>query len=115
MEVLSSENRVKSFVEMVKGYSREQALKEAQRCVECGICVATCPAHMDIPNYIRAIRENDLEEALRILYETNPLSATCGRLCTHRCEEVCAIGKIGEPVAIRWLKGILLTRYRIRI
>ena len=101
---LSPEERGKSFVEMMKGYSREQALKEADRCVECGICTATCPAHMGIPAYIRAIREDDLEEGLRILYETNPLPEVCGRICTHKCESVCSIGNKGEAVSIRWLK-----------
>lgn len=98
------EKRIKSFIEIVKVYSKEQAEKEADRCVECGICVATCPAHMDIPGYIKAIREGNLEEGLKLLYETNPMPSTCGRVCTHRCEEVCAIGHKGDAVAIRWLK-----------
>ena len=98
----------KTFMEVVKGYSKEQAIKEADRCVECGLCVATCPAHMDIPRYIKAIREDDLEEALRLLYKTNPLSGVCGRICTHRCEEVCALGVNGEPIAIRWLKRYIV-------
>ena len=100
-----------SFLELVKGYSKEQALKEADRCVECGVCVAACPAHMDIPEYIKAVREENLEEALRILYVTNPMSATCGRICTHRCEEVCSIGAKGDPVAIRWLKRYVIDQF----
>jgi glutamate synthase (NADPH) small chain len=95
---------VKSFIEMVKGYSAEQANKEADRCIECGICVATCPGHMDIPGYIKAVRENRIEDGLRIIYETNPMPAVCGRVCTHRCEFACALSRTGEPVAIRWLK-----------
>ncbi|MDF1568855.1 MAG: FAD-dependent oxidoreductase, partial [Spirochaetaceae bacterium] len=79
-------------------------MKESDRCVECGICVAECPAHMDIPGYIRAVREGDVEGGLRLLYDTNPFPASCGRVCTHRCEEVCAVGHGGDPVAIRWLK-----------
>jgi len=108
MNILDPDKRTGSFIEMVKGFSREEAIKEAERCVECGICVATCPTHMDIPEYIRAIREDDLEEALRILYKTNPLSASCGRICTHRCEDVCSIGILGDPIAIRWLKRYIL-------
>ena len=95
---------VKSFFELVQGYSRQQAEKEADRCVSCGVCVASCPAHMDIPGYIKAVREGDLENGLRLLYETNPFPEACGRVCTHRCEEACSIGSGGDPVAIRWLK-----------
>lgn len=94
----------RSFIEMVRGYSAEQANKEADRCIQCGICVATCPGHMDIPGYIKAVRENRLEDGLRIIYETNPMPVVCGRVCTHRCEYVCALSTNGEPVAIRWLK-----------
>jgi len=104
MEAMEPEEGLKSFAELIKGYSREQAVKEADRCVECGICVASCPAHMDIPGYIRAVREGNTEEGLRLLYKTNPFPASCGRVCTHRCEEVCAIGHQGDPLAIRWLK-----------
>ncbi|MDP8201558.1 MAG: FAD-dependent oxidoreductase [Candidatus Tenebribacter burtonii] len=101
---LSPQERDKSFIEIVKGYNKEQAMKEAERCLECGICIATCPAHMDIPGYIAAIRDDDIENAFRILYETNPLPEICGRICTHKCETVCALHNNGESIAIRWLK-----------
>ena len=104
MGELDPEERKESFLEIVRGYSREQGREEADRCIQCGICVATCPAHMDIPGYIRAAREENMEEGLRILYETNPLPEICGRVCTHRCESVCAVGHQGDPLAIRWLK-----------
>ncbi len=104
MPELGHAEAVKSFLELVKGYSREQAEKEADRCVSCGVCIASCPAHMDIPGYIKAVREGDMDAGLRILYETNPFPEACGRICTHLCEEACSIGTGGDPVAIRWLK-----------
>ena len=104
MEMLSPDESIEGFDEVVKGYDVEQAKKEADRCIECGMCVATCPAHMDVPDYIKSIRDGDYEEGLRLMYRTNPFPATCGRICTRRCESVCPIGIQGDPIAIRWLK-----------
>ena len=104
MEEMEGDVRKDSFLEIVRGYSKLQAEKEADRCTECGLCVSACPAHMDIPGYIRSIREGDMEKGLQLLYETNPLPEICGRVCTHRCEEVCSVGYSGDPLAIRWLK-----------
>jgi glutamate synthase (NADPH/NADH) small chain len=106
--MMSAEEGVKSFLELVRGYSKEEAIKEATRCVECGHCIASCPAHMDIPEYIAAIRDDNLNEALQLLYKTNPMPATCGRICTHLCEGVCSIGVKGDPLAIRWLKRYIV-------
>jgi len=108
MEMLGPQESVESFTEVVKGYSEAQAKLEADRCVECGICVATCPAHMDVPDYIRSIRDGDYQKGLQLMYRTNPFPATCGRICTRRCESVCPVGIQGEPVAIRWLKRFIV-------
>jgi len=108
MELLPPEESIKSFDEVTLGYSIEQAKKEADRCVECGICVATCPAHMDVPDYIHSIRDGDYEKGLQLMYRTNPFPATCGRICTRQCETVCPVGILGEPVAIRWLKRFIV-------
>jgi glutamate synthase (NADPH/NADH) small chain len=68
------------------------------------MCHDACPTQMNAPEYIRAIWQDDLEEAVRQIYRTNPFAHTCGRVCTHRCEDACSVGHRGEPIAIRWLK-----------
>ncbi len=108
MEHVGADERKKSFIEIVRGFSKEQAKAEAARCVECGICTKTCPAHMNIPEYIRAIWEDDLEAGLNWLYKTNPLPSVCGRICTHKCEGACAMSNRGEAIAIRWLKRYIV-------
>ncbi len=108
MPMLSFEESQKSFIEMVQGYSEEQAKREADRCIACGICIATCPAHMKVPDYIEAIRDGDMEEGLRIVYQANPLPASCGRVCSHACEYVCAVKHKGEALSIRWLKRYII-------
>ncbi len=106
--VMENSSRKKSFIEIIKGYSLEQAKIEASRCVGCEVCTKTCPANMHIPQYIDAIWNGDIEEGLKLLYKTNPLPGVCGSICTHTCESVCSIGKLGEPVAIRWLKRYIV-------
>ncbi|MGD9909767.1 MAG: FAD-dependent oxidoreductase [Candidatus Izemoplasmatales bacterium] len=108
MEHISPSDRIKSFIEVVRGYSKETARQEAARCVECGVCTSSCPVQMHIPAYIKSIWEDDIEGALRQVYETNPLPGVCGRVCTHNCETACAIAVRGEAIAIRWLKRYII-------
>ena len=104
MRELSAKDRADNFDEIVAGYDPNQAIIEASRCVQCGMCHDACPTQMNAPEYIRAIWQGDLEEAVRQIYRTNPFAHTCGRICTHRCETACSVGHRGEPIAIRWLK-----------
>jgi glutamate synthase (NADPH/NADH) small chain len=104
MPELKAEARQDSFVEIVQGFDDQTALLEASRCIQCGMCHDACPTNMHAPEYIRAIWAGDMEEAVRQIYRTNPLANVCGRVCTHRCEAACSIGRRGEPVSIRWLK-----------
>jgi glutamate synthase (NADPH/NADH) small chain len=104
MPEMEAEERIGSFAEIVNGYSVDQAKLEADRCVSCGLCIATCPTHMAIPDYIKAVRDGDYARGVALLYETNPFSGICGRVCTHKCETTCAARHEGDPIAIRWLK-----------
>jgi glutamate synthase (NADPH/NADH) small chain len=104
MREMEGGERIKSFAEVVLGYSQDEARKEAQRCISCGLCTEVCPDHMHIPEYINAIAKANDADALRIIYDNNPLPEMCGKVCTRRCEDVCALQVRGDAVAIRWLK-----------
>ncbi len=117
MSQASPEERKASFVEQVKGFSAKEAQKEASRCLECKLCEEVCPAEMNISDYVRNIWDDNLEEATRDIYKTNPLPEICGRVCTHKCESACVLGNQGKPLSIRWLKryvvdNIPLEKYR---
>ncbi len=100
-----ADKRKFSFAKFVHTYSKEEAKKEATRCLGCGACVEACPNQLHIPEYIRAIAEEDPEDSLKWIYKRNPLPLVCGEVCTHQCEEACVVGIQGEPLAIRWLKA----------
>jgi glutamate synthase (NADPH/NADH) small chain len=96
--------RAKNFKEVPFGYSPETAMKEAQRCLQCKkpACVAGCPVGIDIPGFIRLIKEGEFTRSTRKLWEKNSLPAVCGRVCPQeiQCEGVCIVAKKSEPVAI---------------
>jgi len=96
--------RAKNFNEVPLGYTEEQAVLEAKRCIQCKkpLCIAGCPVDVDIPGFIKSIAEEDFIGAALKLKETNALPAICGRVCPQedQCEKVCVLGKKGEPVAI---------------
>ena len=98
------EVRAKNYNEVALGYSLEQALEEAERCIQCPKhpCISGCPVEVDIPEFILALRDNKMEEAVRILKSKNALPGICGRVCPQetQCEEVCTLAKKGAPVAI---------------
>ena len=104
MAIEEPDARVNSFDEVVKGYTVAQAMEEAARCIECGLCITACPAHMHIPDYLKAIAEGRFTDAVKLFYDNNPLPQMCGKVCTRQCETVCAMGYQGESIAIRWLK-----------
>jgi glutamate synthase (NADPH/NADH) small chain len=113
MGEMEPDERLHSFAEIVHGYDVAQAVLEADRCVSCGLCVATCPTHMAIPQYIKAIRDGDYDLGVALLYESNPFSGICGRVCTHKCETTCAARHEGDAIAIRWLKRHIMDQVSV--
>ena len=96
--------RARNFEEVARGYGLAEALREADRCLECKKprCVAGCPVGVNIPAFIRAIARQDLRQAYEILRQDNPLPAVCGRVCPQesQCEARCIVGVKGEPVCV---------------
>ena len=96
--------RARNFKEVNLGYTPELALKEAERCLQCGkpFCVEGCPVNINIPGFIKFIKEDKLREAIDLIKDKNILPAVCGRVCPqeNQCEGNCILGKKFEPVAI---------------
>ena len=96
--------RIRNFDPVALGYTREQALMEASRCLECKTkpCVEGCPVDVDIPAFIHCIKEEDFPGAIKKIKERNSLPAICGRVCPQeaQCESRCTLNKKGQPIAI---------------
>lgn len=96
--------RNKNFREVALGYSEEQAMDEAQRCLHCKNkpCVSGCPVNIFIPDFIQEVAKGNFEEAYQIIVKSSSLPAVCGRVCPQesQCESKCVRGVKGEPVAI---------------
>ena len=96
--------RAHNFNEVATGYEEEQALEEAARCLNCPKpqCVTGCPVELDIPGFVKLIKEKKYGEAARKVKEKNSLPAICGRVCPQeeQCQKLCVLCKIGEPTAI---------------
>ena len=96
--------RNKNFDEVTLGYTQEQALDEAQRCLHCKNhpCMQGCPVMVHIPEFIKEVAAGNFEEAYQIISQTSALPAVCGRVCPqeNQCEKYCVRGVKGEPVGI---------------
>ena len=96
--------RNKNFQEVALGYTEEQALDEAQRCLNCKnrACMQGCPVMVHIPEFIAEVAKGDFEAAYQIISNTSALPAVCGRVCPQetQCEMYCVRGKKGDPVGI---------------
>ena len=105
-EMPSQEPQVRNhnFKEVALGYTKEQAIDEANRCLGCKHrpCVGGCPVAIDIPEFIAKIKEENFEAAYQVINRSSSLPAVCGRVCPQetQCEQRCVRGIKGEPVAI---------------
>ena len=96
--------RATNFEEVCLGYNKEEAMEEATRCINCknAKCVQGCPVAINIPGFIKEVKEGNIEEAYKIIGESSALPAICGRVCPQesQCEGKCIRGIKGEPVSI---------------
>jgi glutamate synthase (NADPH/NADH) small chain len=96
--------RARNFIEVPYGYTPEEAKEEASRCLNCSkpTCRTGCPVSVDIPSFIKLVKEGRFIEAAWKIKEENAMPAVCGRVCPQeiQCESMCILGKKGEPVAI---------------
>jgi len=103
--------RAKNFYEVALGYTEEQALEEAARCLQCvkPQCRSGCPVEVPIPEAIKLIKEKKYDEAIALIKSKNALPAVCGRVCPQevQCQSKCIVGKIGEPLSIGRLERFL--------
>jgi len=103
--------RIHNFDEVPYGYSVEEAVKEASRCLQCKNpkCVAGCPVGVDIKGFIGELAKGNLEASARIMKQYNSLPAICGRVCPqeNQCEQLCILGKLGQPGGIGRLERFI--------
>lgn len=96
--------RVKNFEEVELGYSKEEAIQEANRCLHCinPRCVQGCPVGIMIPEFIKCIKEDNLEGAYEVIAQSSSLPAICGRVCPQekQCEAMCIKGLKGDAISI---------------
>ncbi len=98
------QRRAKNFQEVCYGYNMEEAVAEAQRCINCknARCIGGCPVGIDIPRFISHVKEGNIKDAFDVISESSSLPAVCGRVCPQetQCEGVCIRGIKGDPVSI---------------
>ena len=104
MSMLDKNERIHNFDEVELGYTHDEAIKEASRCLQCKNpqCMKGCPVGHKIPEWIKAIKEDRLDDAYKIISEVSSLPAICGRVCPQeqQCEKKCIRGLKGEAIAI---------------
>ncbi len=118
-EMPSQEPGIRSanFLEVALGYTKEQAIDEANRCLNCKHkpCIGGCPVQIDIPAFIGEVAKGHFEEAYEIIAKSSSLPAVCGRVCPQesQCEQRCVRGIKGEPVAIGRLERFVADYHNV--
>lgn len=96
--------RIKNFDEVCYGYNKEEAMLEASRCINCknARCIEGCPVSINIPAFIKEVKEGNIEKAFQIISKYSSLPAVCGRVCPQesQCEQRCIRGIKGDPISI---------------
>ena len=99
-----AKERARNFEEVCLGYNKEEAMLEAERCINCNNaqCVKGCPVAINIPGFIQEVKKGDFEKAYEVISESSALPAVCGRVCPQesQCEGKCIRGIKGEPLSI---------------
>ena len=99
-----AKKRASNFDEVCLGYNKEEAMNEAQRCINCknAQCIKGCPVAINIPGFIEKIKEGNIEDAYQVISEASSLPAICGRVCPQesQCEGKCIRGIKGEAISI---------------
>lgn len=107
--------RRNNFEEVALGYTKEMAMEEAKRCLQCKKpkCVKGCPVEVPIPQFIAHLAEGDVEKAYSVIKSTNSLPAVCGRVCPQeiQCEGACILNAKEQPVAIGRLERFTADEY----
>lgn len=107
-KTLDPDYRNKNFEEVEKNFTDEQAKIEAQRCIQCKKprCVEGCPVSVNIPDFVKQVKEGNIDKAGQVIRQTNALPSVCGRVCPQekQCEGACVLGLKGKPVAIGCLE-----------
>ena len=110
--------RSRTFDEVTLGYSLSEAMREAERCLQCSrpTCISGCPVSIDIPRFIRHLLVKDVDGALGVIREANILPSVCGRVCPQesQCESQCVIAKRMEPVGIGRLERFVGDHGRVQ-
>lgn len=104
MKEQDPKERIQNFEEVPFGYSEEEAILEAERCLQCAkpLCIKGCPVDVNIPEFIEYIKEKKFRHAIDSIKEKNILPAICGRVCPQeiQCENQCILGRKGVPISI---------------
>ena len=108
--------RATNFEEVCLGYNEEEAMAEATRCLNCknAQCIKGCPVSIDIPGFIKEVKEGNFKEAGKVIGKSSSLPAICGRVCPqeNQCEGKCIRGIKGESVSIGKLERFVADFYK---